>query len=179
MAFLPFEHISYHSKLSGEDIRIRLFNAIDPGDFSKGPALLREWSKRYPSSYSGNLGLFKFNGAIDGNSFVMVRKTGYNNPFHPVITGEVINDSNRVIVNVKMRVRLPALISTGLFIAVVLFTGLIIVLGMILNWNFEIINLIPICVAVLAYILMTGFYKFESSKSIQLLKKLFSAEIAE
>jgi hypothetical protein len=165
MKYLPFENITYKTKLDSEEILKRMGNMIEPKkDFRI-------------SGIFGNSNHKPYEGSINGNSFNITRIIGYRNSFLPKIKGTIEKDFNETKVNVKMRLH-PFVIAFMFIWFGGVGIGCLAVLIFISNsQDFEPMTLIPFGMLIFGYALVTGGFKFESIKSKKYLAELFEAEI--
>ena len=167
MKYLPFENITYQTKLETEEILNRINEIIEPQKTFRMTGIFG-CSDHKP--YEGN---------INGNTFNMTRIIRYRNSFLPRIKGGIVKDFGRTKVNVKMRVHTLVIVFMLIWLGGV-GIGCIAVLASGFKFggqNFEPMTLIPFGMLIFGYALVTGGFKYESLKSKKYLAELFEAEI--
>ena len=95
MKYLPFENITYKSRLSQEEILKRLEEVVDTENHLR---LFSFFNKRNKDK--------KFKGSINGNTFKMIRIKAYGFSSLPIIKGVVEEDFEYTKIQVKMRPKL-------------------------------------------------------------------------
>ncbi len=165
MKYLPFENITYKSKLESEEILKRISEIIEPRKMFR---TIRFFESNNHKPYEGT---------ITGNSFKITRIIGYRNSFLPRIKGIVEKDFNGTNVNVKMRVNTFVIVFMLIWLGGVGIGCLVALTLMFNNKHFEPMTLIPLGMLIFGYALVTGGFKYESVKSKEYLAKLFDAEI--
>ena len=88
--FLPFEKLTYSTKLSREEALAKLAENIAP-------------EKPFGFGSSKTVSSKPYVGQCHGNAFNVKRAIGYRNSFLPMIKGEVISDTGGTKVHVTMR----------------------------------------------------------------------------
>jgi len=164
VSYLPFENITYKTKLNSEEILRRMSKIIEPKQ-----AFRVTW-------FFKNNNYKPYEGNINSNSFSISRIIGYRNSFVPTIKGVIEKDSNGTIINIKMR--LHALVIAVLF---VWFGGMIIncliaIPSIYNNQDFKPMSLIHFGLLIFGYVLVTSGFKYESRKSKKHFTGLFEAE---
>jgi hypothetical protein len=165
MKYLPFENITYHTKLDTEEILNKINEIIEPKKTFRMTGIFGS-SDHKP--YEGN---------INENSFDITRIIGYRNSFLPRIKGNIIKDFGRTKVNVKMRVHTFVIVFMFIWFGGVGIGCLAVLASMFGNQNFEPMTLIPFGMLIFGYALITGGFKYESIKSKKYLAELLEAEI--
>ena len=167
MKYLPFENITYRTKLELEEIQKRINEVIEPKKTFRMKGIF------------GSSNHKPYEGSVNGNSFSITRIIGYRNSFLPRINGIIKKDFNGNKVNVKMRLHVFVIIFMFIW-----FGGVGIgFLAALVSWfkfgsqNFEPMSLIPFGMLIFGYALVTGGFKYESIKSKKYLAQLLEAEI--
>lgn len=165
MKYLPFENITYSTKLDSEEICKRLSDIIQPKrSFNLFGNSSSESSKPYE-------------GSIDKNSFQISRIIGYRNSFLPIIKGSIQKDFNGTKIQVKMRIHKFVTffmafwmggVSLGCLASLTMFSK---------DDNFNPVVLIPFFMLLFGYGLVTGGFKYESIKSRKYFEELLEASI--
>jgi hypothetical protein len=164
MAFLPFENIEYRSRLSLEEIMTRLSDSTEP-------------EKTFRMNSFGNKPHKPYEGKFDFTSFNIRRIINYRNSFLPRIIGTINKDVNGLTINVKMKLHNAVIIFMFVWCSL---AGLFSIMSLSTIDNspsFNIINLAPIGMLILGYLLTTFAFKYESKKSISDLEKIFEATV--
>lgn len=167
MKYLPYENITYTTKLAAEEVRSRLIELVESPE---KPRLKKILGSGSTDAYGG--GVYK-------SHFEISRIIGYRNSFLPQIKGEVEQDYGETKVHVKMRLHMFVMIFMVLWLGGV-GVGLVAVLTYaIQNETFEILMIIPAFMFVFGYALTVGAFKYESIKSKKFFAQLFEAKIEE
>lgn len=164
MKYLPFENITYQTKLDTKEVINRINKIIEPQKTFRMTGVF------------GSSDHKPYEGSITGNSFNMNRIIGYRNSFLPRITGYIKKDFGKTEINVKMT--LPPFILVFMFIwcGGVGLGFLSFLISSIRKETFEPTILIPLVMLLFGYGLTTGGFKYESIKSKKYLAELFEAE---
>ena len=165
MKYLPFENITYHTKLESEEILKRINEIIEPQKTFRMTGIFGSSNHR---PYEGN---------VNGNSFSMTRIIGYRNSFLPRINGKIEKDFRKTEVNVKMRLHPFVLVFMFVWCGGVGFGFLAFLAASIGKGAFDPAILVPLGMLLFGYGLTTGGFKYESIKSKKYLAELFEAEI--
>ncbi len=167
MKYLPFENITYQTKLETEEILNRINEIIEPKKTFRMTGIF------------GSSDHKPYEGSINGNTFNLTRIISYRNSFLPRIKGDIVKDFGRTKVNVKMRVNTFVIVFMFIWLGGV-GIGCLAVLASGFKFggqNFEPMTLIPFGMLIFGYALVTGGFKYESLKSKKYLAELFEAEI--
>jgi len=162
MAFVPFESITYETKLEYGEIISRIQKIAGPRSMFR---LLRSKSAK------------PYEGAVQDNCFVLNREVTFTNLFTPIMMGEIIKEEDKTKIDVKFRLHL--------LVRIVMLIWLIAVTVILANDIIKIItnngpgqNLFTaILVLVIGYAAMTGAFKAESKKEKEHLAELFGVEL--
>ena len=163
MLLLPFEKITYRSRLSEEEIIDRLHDLVETEDF-----FAYSWSLKTPDH--------RYQGQIDGSEFKFHRIIFYRNSFLPVIVGNVEQGPDGgTIIHVKMRLHYLVMVFLAYLIQ---FWSIFFIYSLrefydSQNSTWE-SNPILILLAIYAVILL-GF-KIEANKDKEVLCELFESE---
>lgn len=162
--FLPYENITYRTKLKEEEVINRLNNFVEP-------------EKIFRFNFFGNGSSKSYEGDILGNKFYINRIINYRNSFLPRITGTVRTEVYETTIKVKMRLSIFVVIFLCFWcIATCSFCFL----GLFFSYKSNTFyngSLVPLGMLLFAYCLTMGGFKFESYKSRKHLLNLFEAEI--
>lgn len=162
MNFLPFENITYHSKLDETKIIRKLKDNVQLST-STGYGH-RERSKRYE-------------GEIGKNSFNIKRIIWYRNSFLPQISGTIISEKEGTRIKVKMRLHLFVLIFICVFCSILVIALLVGLYASFLFNHLGRMTLFPLGMLAFAYLMTIFGFNFESRKSKKDLKEILEAEI--
>ncbi|MGD1839763.1 MAG: hypothetical protein ACFB0B_02545 [Thermonemataceae bacterium] len=173
MKYLPFENITYKTKLDSEEVLSKLSEVIEP----------KKTFRMVGAFGSGNHKPYE--GSINGTSFNINRIIGYRNSFLPRINGIIEKDINGIIekdingtkIKVKMRLHVVVIIFIGIWFGGIGIGCLAFLSTMFNSEGFKPIVLIPFGMLILSYALVTGGFKYESIKSKKYLTQLFEADI--
>ncbi|WP_379964307.1 hypothetical protein [Epilithonimonas sp. UC225_85] len=161
LKFLPIENIVFKTKLSKEQVLLRLSENIE----AKKTFGIGNYSKPYI-------------GYITGNNFEIERVINYRNSFLPQIKGNVYSELGGTRINVKM---MPVIYV--LFFMAIWFGGVIIgclaMFFILFTEEFTPFILIPFIMLVFGIGLLYGAFKTESSKSKKDLMRILEAEIEQ
>ncbi len=103
---LPFEEYVIKSKLSVEEVNLKLNENIEPKSKSLFSSFIRTTTKPYE-------------GEIYGNRFKISRIISYKNSFLPVISGDIFTFKNFTNINVKMETNRTILVIWYLIVLIV------------------------------------------------------------
>ena len=162
MAFIPYERITYNTKLNFEQIVKKINNAIEPKNNFK---LFGSKSKK------------PFAGKLYNNIFKLSREISFTNLFTPVIYGAIIEEKGKITVRIKMTLHFIVKVVMAIwlsYVAYILFTSIReLIISSVLNDNL----FRSLGVVVIGYVIMTWAFKMESGKVKESLEELFEAEI--
>ena len=167
MKYLPFENITYRTKLDSNEVLKRISEKVEP----KKPFRITEifWENNYKP----------YKGIVKGKTFNITRIIQYRNSFLPQIKGNVENDINGTKVNIKMRLH-PIVLTFMIIWFSGVGIGFLLTLSILLsNKSFEPMTLIPFGMLIFGYALVTGGFKYESIKSKKYFNELFESEFEE
>src|SRR5688572_27230366 len=145
MILLPFENITYKTKLMKAEVRSRLNNMVEPRKmfrFSRGS------SKPYE-------------GTIEANGFDIKRLISYRNSFLPVIIGTIQSGISGTTIHVKMRMHISVILFSCVwcfFVGIAAFAFLPKVINGEEDWQ---TGLIPFGMLAFMYAITMGGFKFE------------------
>lgn len=162
MTYLPYENITYKTRLTEDELFKRLEDATEPAKIRFGL-----FGKGTTKTYEGE---------INRPSFAIRRIIQYQNSFLPRIKGTIENDFGGTRIHVKMR--LHPFVVAFLFIWC---SGAVLGCVLILTQDLDhsLFSLIPFVMLVFCYALTLGAFKFESVPTKKALQKLFEAEMVE
>jgi len=159
MKFIPFEKITYSSRLPIAEIKERLENEIQPkANFSFG-------QKPTPSSK-------KFEGIANGNEFQIQRIISYRNSFLPKIDITLTQElsGSKAIITFKL---LPFVaVFIGFWLAIVAFAGIALALFSPADENLVFAKFIPVGMFVLGYAMTILAFNYEVNKAKEELEKI-------
>jgi len=158
MKYLPFEHLTYTTNLSKQEIIQRLSDCME----AKG--------NRFMSNYKSAK---EYEGFIDDQHFEMNRIIKNRNSFLPQISGSVQENAHETQIEVKMKLHVFVLVFLAFWYLFVLFF-LIIVLISVEKISFH--ALLPVGMLLFVYALTMFGFKSESMQSKEDLKKIFEAK---
>jgi hypothetical protein len=161
MMFLPYENITYKTKLKNNEIINKIQNLIEP------KKIIRLFWKGNEKPYEGE---------IYENKFKMKPIYNYRIAFMflPVIFGTIINDFNINKINVKMKLNILAIIIMILIVSICTF-GIIIGLFGSINDKIFILYL-SIITFIICYCIIIISFKIESKKTRKLFEEIFISE---
>ena len=168
MKFLPFENITYKSRLSQEEVLKKLNEIMDTETVSTVFGI-----------FSKNSASKAFKGTIDGNSFQMTRVISYRNSFLPVITGVIEKDFGHSNIYVKMKPALFVIIFMSIWLGFVGVMAIGFLASMTNSHKFEPTALVPIGMFIFGIALIVGGFKAESIPTKKRLAKIFEASIEQ
>ena len=163
MKYLPYENVTFESKLNKEEIMKRISGMIEP-------------SRTYRKFIAGRGGQKPYEGSIYLNIFNMSRVIAYRNSFLPIIEGRVEEDFGTTKINVRMRLNTFVLVFICIWcggVGIGFFAMLTYSIG---TGRFEPATLITLGMLLFGYALVTLGFKYESIKSKNFLKDLFDTE---
>lgn len=163
MKYLPFENITYQTKLTPAEILSRLDAIIEPRKAFRSAIIFR--SKNHKP----------YEGSISGNSFHITRIIRYRNSFLPEIKGQVETYLGKTRVIVKMRLHPLVLIFLLIWCGAVGIFLIAFLISLIKEQTFDPSIFIPLTMLLFAYGLTTVGFKNESLKSKKYLAELFEA----
>jgi hypothetical protein len=161
MIFLPYESVTYHTKISPDEVIQRIQSVLDNS------------SRWFFTSIDHNR---PYCGKVEGHTFTISRIIWYGNPFLPRITGSVKQYATETQINIKFRLHPIALLVLGVWIAILAF----------LNWsNYQEIGssldeakvYFPLILLPLTYIILMLGFKLESRKSDHFLRDQLDAQV--
>ena len=164
MKYLPFENITYTTKLDSEEILNRLNNIIEPRKTFRNNGIFGGGHHK------------PYEGSINGASFSVTRIINYRNSFLPKINGAVEKDLDGTKINVRMRLHLFVIIFMAIWLIGVGIGCLAFIFTMLDNNKFEPMIFIPFGMLLFGYALVTGGFKYESKKTKKDLAQLFESE---
>ncbi|MEJ2104945.1 MAG: hypothetical protein P8X47_10265 [Ignavibacteriaceae bacterium] len=165
MKYLPFEKITYKTRLDSCEIQERLSKIIEPKKTFRMTGIF------------GSSNHKPYEGSINGSSFNINRIIGYRNSFLPRINGIIEKDFNGAKINVKMRLHVLVVVFMFIWFGGVGIGCLVILSTLFNSESFDPMTLIPFGMLIFGYALVTGGFKYESIKSKKYLAQLFEAEI--
>ncbi len=165
MSFLPYENLVYTSDLTENELKERINQNIEP-------------VKTFRLGFKGK-NKKPYEGFLNGNNFNINRITDYRNSFLPQINGEISQANGVTQINIKMRLHILVYIFLTIWCGGIGLVFVALLISSIKKSNFEPTIFIPFCMLIFAYVLTTGGFKFESSKSKKDLEKILNSRIKE
>jgi len=166
MNFLPFENITYKTKLSEIDVVTRLHESVEP-------------SKTFRFTFFGGGSSMPYEGEIGNGYFEIKRIIGYRNSFLPQIKGTISRDTHGTTINVKMRLNMFVIVFLVIWFSGVGLGFVALLSSSLGEKEFDLTALIPLGMLLFAYLLSMGGFKFESHKSKKDLAEIFDGQIEE
>ena len=168
MKFLPYERLKIKTRLSADEARKRLNDAIEPKRF-------RRWSEANHKPYQGN---------VEGSYFEISRIIHYRNSFLPIIKGEIQPEMSGSSIHITMRPHGFVIAFMIFWLGGVGFFFFAMLVSFISSTTQSNIGdasslLIPGGMFAFGYALLFGGFKFESIKSKEFLRDLLQAEEVE
>ncbi len=163
MSFLPWENLIYKTDLTETELRERINQNIEP------KKTLRFGFK--------NKNTKPYEGYLNGNNFEINRIINYRNSFLPQIKGEITQANGVTRINVKMRMHIFVYIFLSIWCGGVGLVFVNFLISAIKSNNFEPSIFIPLGMLIFFYLMTTGGFKFESSKSKKDLEKILNSKI--
>ncbi|WP_290698807.1 hypothetical protein [Lacinutrix sp.] len=167
MKYLPFENITYKTKLESEEILKRVAGIIEP---KKNFRISGLFGGNNNKPYEGSIGL---------NSFKINKIIGHQNSFLPRIKGKIVKDFNGTQVNVKMKLSIFVIAFMCVWFGGVIVGCFVGLSSFLDSTSFEPMALIPFGMLIFGYALVTVGFKYESVKSKKYFAELFEARIKE
>ena len=176
MTFLPFENITYKTKLGEGEILKRLHDLTVPTEKLRFELAGLNASKPY-------------SGEINREQFNIKRMIKYVNSWLPMIYGTIKYDAEWTIINVKMRMRTGVTVFSFIWIALMgVVSYLALTAGPFYQFYVDfkypfsvylerLFHWIPVGAIMLMYIGTMSAFKYESRKSMKDLQKIFEAQI--
>jgi hypothetical protein len=164
MKYLPFENITYKTKLTPHEVMERIQRVVEP---ERSFQLFRASRARREKPYQG---------FVYRSSFLATRNIQYRNSFNPTISGTIAQEGDHTIVNVKMRLPLFVSAFMAIWCGGVLFAVVMIVIRSFQENKFHSMMFVPLLMLVFGYGLVTGAFKFESIKSRNYFFKLLELQ---
>jgi hypothetical protein len=164
MKYLPFENITFKTKLTPQEVMERLQRVVEP---ERSFQLFRASRTRREKPYQG---------FVYRSSFLATRNIQYRNSFNPTISGTVLTGDDHTTVNIKMRLPLFVSIFMAIWCGGVLFAVVMIALRSIEENKFHAMIFVPLLMLVFGYGLVTGAVKFESIRSRNYFFKLLELQ---
>jgi hypothetical protein len=159
MKLIPFEKITYTSKLPIEEIKERLENEIQPkANFSFG-------QKSIATSK-------KFEGTVNGNVFQIQRIISYRNSFLPKIDITLAQDLSGSKATITFRLLPFVVIFIGFWLAIVAFSGIALAFFSNNNEDIAFAKFIPVLMVVFGYVMTILAFNYELNKAKEELEKI-------
>lgn len=162
--FLPFENITYQSRLDSDQILSRLSKVVEPKKTFRMKGIFSSGDHK------------PYEGTIEGNTFSINRIINYRNSFLPRIEGTIEKDLRGSNVVVKMRLHAFIFIFAFFWLGAVGIGCMVVLFSLWNNEPIEPVAFVPFAMILFFYVLVTGAFKYESIKSKKYLAELFAAE---
>jgi len=162
MAFVPFEKLSYVTKLKKEEITKRIKKNIEPQNS------YRFFGKKSDKPYEGKL---------YDNIFKLSKEVSFVNLFTPVVYGAIIEEDNKIKIRLKFTLHFIVRIVMIIWLLAVIiffFNGL---KELIINHTKSDNLFAAFGMLIIGYVIMTGAFKSESKKVKEDLEELFEMEL--
>ncbi|MEM6264266.1 MAG: hypothetical protein AAGI38_17255 [Bacteroidota bacterium] len=166
MKYLPYENLTYRTPLTPEEILKRIDDVIEPKKMF-----------RMKGGFWGNSDHKPYEGSIKDLSFKMTRIISYRNSFLPVIKGKIGRDINGTKVEVSMRLNSFVLVFMAIWMAGVGLACVVMLPLFTFEGTFDYLNLIPYGMLLFGHVLVTGGFKYESTRSKKDLATFLKATI--
>lgn len=165
MKYLPFENLTYKSRLTEAEIINRLTNVVQPE---------RTLLSLFTSSSSK-----PYEGKISGQAFVIKRIITRRNSFLPSVKGIILKDFSGTTIEVKMRLAIPVIIFLFVWCGIVGLFSIFLLSDIVSNAEFDPVAIVLLGMLLFVYaIVMLGF-KSESRKTKKFLQEIFDADIIQ
>jgi len=164
MNLLPYENLTFRTKLKEDEIIKRLIKLTEPKRALRFGIFTKSSTKLYE-------------GEIYAKHFHITRIIRYRNSFLPEINGVIQANIYETQINIKMRLSNFAIVFMSFWC---LITMLISIIALISAIKYDLAKtgvLIPLGMLIFGYLLTMAGFKSESSKSIEDMLKLFEGEI--
>lgn len=159
MKFIPFEKITYTSRLPIAEIKERLENEIQPkANFSFG-------QKSIATSK-------KFGGTVNGNVFQIQRIISYRNSFLPKIDITLAQYLSGSKATITFRLLPFVAIFIGFWLAIVAFAGIALAFFSNNNEDIAFAKFIPVLMIVFGYVMTILAFNYELNKAKEELEKI-------
>ncbi|ANQ51826.1 hypothetical protein MY04_4491 [Flammeovirga sp. MY04] len=163
--FIPFEKITYQTKLDSEEVIYRINKITVP-----------EYGIRR-SKLSDRRNNIIYEGSVIGNEFSIIRMTQNKNSFLPKIDGVVEENFGVTEIKIKMSLEPIALVFILLWCGVLAFIFYPFLMSNLEKELFDPTIWQPFAMLLAGYGVMIGSFKFDSNYSKKQLSKLFEAEL--
>ncbi|NME72833.1 hypothetical protein [Flammeovirga aprica] len=163
MKFLPFENLTYQTKLDSEEVLHRISDIIEPKKAIRITGIF------------GSSNHKPYEGSIEKNTFQMNRIINYRNSFLPIINGVVEKGKYGTEIKVKMKLHIFVMLFISIWLGIAAIASLAL-FPMLLMGNFDSISSLPFWMFVFGYVVVLGGFKYESRKSKKYLAELFEAK---
>jgi hypothetical protein len=165
MNFKPWEEVKYITNLTKDEIINRINGVVEPKGLF-GIHFLKKYSYGKP-----------FAGEIYENGFKITRITFYKNLFKPIIAGNIIEDKEQNIINVKIRCHYFIVGFMAIWFGLLLLSIISNITKAIfgINNSIEIISSLigALIFLLLGYLILILPFKYESMKAKKMLNELF------
>ena len=162
MRFIPYESISYNTKLEYNEIIKRLEDTIEP---KKSYRIIRGNSKK------------TYEGKLKENAFEMNRIVSFSNVFSPIIHGTIEKNNDELKIDIILKLHARVIMVMVIWLGVVAYM----LFGSLYNYF---INNVPdnnlltsLFVLIFGYLIMFGAFKSEGGRDKKILAELLDAEI--
>lgn len=159
MILIPYEKLCYQSRLSAEEIRVRLDYAIDQRSFL--------WFKRKLESKD-------YKGTFTQGEFEIQRISLKRDSFHPIIRGIIKEEKAGTKISIEMMLRPSALF--GIIIWLIMMLGLIIF--MLYSKAYAGL-IIPAFMILLLHFMTIIPFNIEKERSTEDLQRILDAQISD
>jgi hypothetical protein len=164
MKYLPFDSITYRTKLKEEEVKKRLADNIALVNFLGFRISDADYAKPYK-------------GTIEGNSFTIRRRIQYRNSFVPRIHGVIESDFVETVIRVKMRLSIYVMIFMTFWCSVVAIAALGVSIVGFAKHSFDPVAFIPWGMLLAAYLMTILGFNREKKIAKADWQRIFEAEI--
>ena len=165
MPLLPYQNIVYNTRLTREELLIRLKESVEPKRGLSFNAIKKQKNRK------------AYEGQLDQDGFKIQRVIQYRNSFLPQITGNFQRGRTGNEVHVKLRLNLFVLIFISLWMGGVTVACLSTVFISNTAGGLGYFALIPFGMLLFGYLLTTLAFSYEAKKSKKDLLKIFEGRI--
>lgn len=159
--FLPYENITYNTKLKEEEILNRLIKYTEP-------------RQTFRFGISSERLLKPYEGEIYKEHFNIKRVTSYRNNFLPEINGTIKTNINETQISLKLRLPNFVLAFVICWCGIALLMSVIMFVQTLHSTTLpKTGSLYPLAFLLFGYVFSIGMFKLESSKSKEDFQKLF------
>ncbi len=168
MNFLPYENLTYKTRLSKEEILKRLNEVTEPKKMIR-------WTGIF-----ANKNHLAYEGTIEESGFLINRIIDNRNSFLPQITGSIQKESDQSsTITLKMRLHIFVLVFMGIWLSVVGLVSIAVLSSLFFidgNNEFNFAVFIPFFMFLFGLLMPTFAFRYEANKSKRFFENLFEVE---